>query len=213
MRGQSSSMGVVKSFKFKADELGVFKDVGASVAQVEKGRRIVGLTDGSYSLIDLIHGVLKKTGAAHLITCTWSAGIKDIAQIKWMLDSQLIQSIRVITDAGYKNRQITYAMSLEDWIGEENVRVSIIHAKFVLVHNQDWKIVINTSMNLNANRKIESFEITENAEYLGFYMKYVEHTFGEMPGGVFTDYRTTAKVVDHFFTENQKQDERNWWEL
>ena len=76
------------NFRFKKAELGVFESSNANLAlkDFDKNCRIMGLTRGKFSLIDLIHAVLKKTGAANVICVTWSAGIKDVHNVKWMLE-------------------------------------------------------------------------------------------------------------------------------
>lgn len=87
-------------FRFKKADLGKFntKNADAAIRTLQKSTRIIGLTRGDFSLIDLIHSILKKTGPAHVIVATWSAGIKDIHQVKWMIDSNLVRTFRLVTD-------------------------------------------------------------------------------------------------------------------
>lgn len=99
------------NFRFKKAEIGVFKHKNSDLA-VDKfcvGCRILGFTMGRFSLIDLIYSLLKKTGKANVIVGTWSAGIKDVNQVKWMIDSDLISSFKLLTDHSYKTRQHKYA--------------------------------------------------------------------------------------------------------
>ena len=35
------------------------------------------------------------------------------------------------------------------------------HSKFILIKNDNWNIVIRTSMNLNENKRMENFEISD----------------------------------------------------
>lgn len=194
------------SFRFKKADLGVFStsEVRPVLRTFAPGCRILGLTRGEFSLIDLIHGVLKKTGPAHVICTTWSAGIKDVHNVKWMMETDFILSFRLITDHSYKTRQKKYALSIEDLFGIENIRTSEIHAKFTLIHNDDYNVCIRTSMNLNANRTCESFEIDEDQEVFDFYMNFIEHTFGDMPKGFTRPSKIVNKSLDKFFRENSK---------
>lgn len=197
----------VKSFRFKKSELGIFNSLNSDMAvqTLKKDSRIMGLTRGCFSLIDLIHSVLKKTGPAHVICTTWSAGIKDVHQIEWMKDTELLKSFMLITDHSYVTRQQGYAASIEDIFGKENIRTSEVHAKFTLIYNEDWSIVIRTSMNLNANKTCENFEIDADQEIFDFYMNFISHTFGDMKPGFEKSSYKVNKSLDKFFSTNSKK--------
>lgn len=198
-------------YRFKKADLGVFNTKNAE--KVLKGFspncRILGLTRGEFSMIDLIKAVLEKVGSSHVICTTWSAGIKDANQVKWMMDTNLIKSFKLITDHSYSSRQKKYALSLTELFGKENIRTSEIHAKFTLIHNENYKVTIRTSMNLNANITCENFEIDEDEEIFSFYMDFIEHTFGEMPKGFTSESGIVNKKLDLFF--NKKQEVKKWW--
>lgn len=197
---------VSKNFRFKKSELGVFNSANSDsvVYDLKKGSRIMGLSRGCFSLIDLIHSILKKTGSAHVVCTTWSAGIKDVHQVEWMRESKLMKSFQLITDHSYVTRQNKYAVTIEELFGKENIRTSEVHAKFVLIYNEDWKVVIRTSMNLNANKTCESFEIDADDEVFDFYMSFCEHTFGDMKPGFEESSFVVNKSLDRFFARNQK---------
>jgi hypothetical protein len=203
-----------KNFRFKKSELGVFNSVNSDmpVARLAKGSRILGLTRGCFSLIDLIHSILKKTGPAHVICTTWSAGIKDVHQVEWMRDSELMKSFKLITDHSYVTRQNKYAVTIEELFGKENIRTSEVHAKFCLISNEDWKVTIRTSMNLNANKTCESFEIDEDQEIYDFYMNFIAHTFSDMGQGFEKSSFKVNKSLDTFFARNAEKIQ-GWSEL
>jgi len=168
----------------------------------------MGLTAGQFSLIDLVYSILQNIGSSNVICATWSAGIKDGRTIKWMLETKLINSFMLITDHSYVTRQKKYAVELEELFGKKNIRTSELHAKFCLISNKDWNIVIRTSMNLNANRTCESFEIDESKEIFDFYNGFVTQTFGEMPEGWVPDSYTVNRAIDRVFGNLKNQ--FNW---
>ena len=193
----------ITSYRFKKAEIGVFNTTNSdkAVLNLKEGCRIMGLTRGEFSLIDLIHSVLKKTGPANVICVTWSAGIKDIHQVEWMLKSELIRDFKICTDHSYVTRQAKYAASIQDIFGVENIRTSEIHAKFTLIHNEDWNICIRTSMNLNANKTCENFELDDDKEIFDFYMNFVEHAFGDMPKGNNKSSKIVNDSLDRYFVK------------
>jgi hypothetical protein len=194
-----------KGFRFKESELGVFSgNSDIAIRNLKKNKRIIGLSRGDFSLIDLIHSTLKKIGKAKVICCTWSAGIKDANQVQWMLNSGLIDSFTLVTDHSYVTRQRKYALAIEDLFGLENIRTSEIHAKFVLIQNDNWNISIRTSMNLNANKTCETFEIDDDIDIFNFYRNFVDETFKNTPTGFEQKSWVVNKALDKFFGENKE---------
>jgi len=204
------------NFRFKKADIGVFNDKNSDSAlnNFKHQCRIIGLTNGNFSLIDLIYSVLKKTGKARVVIGTWSAGIKDTHQIKWMMDSDLITDIKILTDHSFKTRQKKYAASIEDLFTIENIRTGEMHAKFVLIENNDYKVAIRSSMNLNANKTCELFEIDEGCDIYDFLMRFVLHTFENMEAGFIESSSKVNECVKSFFYKNDiNETKKNWWEL
>lgn len=173
--------------------------------KIKKGVSIIGLTRGQFSLIDLIYAILKTIGASDVICTTWSAGIKDANTVKWMCESDLIKSFLLITDHSYVTRQSKYALEITQLFGEQNIRTSEIHAKFCLISNDDFKITIRTSMNLNANRTCENFEIDDSEEVYEFYKNFVVQIFGEMPKGFIPNSNVVNRALDVVFNNLKNQ--------
>jgi len=202
----NSSSSSSKSFRFKKAKLGIFESANANLvlADFKKGCRIMGLTRGNFSLIDLIHAILKKTGRAEVVCVTWSAGIKDVHNAKWLVDSSLIKTFTLITDHSYKTRQAKYAASIEEIFGVENIRTSEIHAKFALIKNNDFSVCIRTSMNLNSNKTCESFEIDEDSDIYNFYHDFVDFVNNNQKEGFVSSSATVNKTLDLFFKSKTK---------
>jgi hypothetical protein len=130
-----------------------------------------------------------------------------------MLDSRLIKKFTLITDHSYKTRQQKYASSIEEIFGTENIRTSEIHAKFVLIHNEDFKVCIRTSMNLNANRTCESFELDESEEIFDFYQSFVSFVNENQKEGFISSSETVNKTLDLFFNSKQEKNISGWSDL
>jgi len=182
-------------------------DPDAVVEQLHPGGQVIGLTMGQWSLIDLLHSILKKTGPADVVIATWSAGIKDAHQVAWMRDTGLIQSIQLLTDYSYQLRQPRYAVGVEELFGRENIRCSNLHAKFLTVSNESWKISVMTSMNLNANKKAELFQIVDDRELFDFLSDFANHHVQNMPPGWIRSGRTASVSVGLFFGVDLEKEE------
>jgi hypothetical protein len=202
--GSAMEPRIVGRFQFKPAEIGVFNGDAAdsALAGFEQGCHLLGMTMGQFSLIDMIHSLLKKTGPADVYIATWSAGIKDAHQVRWLMDTQLIRGIRLLTDHSYVNRQKRYAASIEELFGRENIRTSEMHAKFVLIGNEDYQVALVSSMNLNANRTCETFMVYESAEIFQFYRGFIEHHFDGMADGWESSSRRVSECVSRWFAKH-----------
>jgi hypothetical protein len=197
-----------KSFRYKEADLGKFNSNAKNVADmIVTNCRILGLTNGQFSLIDLVKHILDVVGKSDVICVTWSAGIKDANQVAWMQNSNMINSFTLITDHSYVNRQKSYSVALDNLFGKQNIRTSEIHAKFTLIKNENWNIVIRTSMNLNANKTCESFEIDDDKDIFEFYNSFVEHIYKNQPEGMVANTNIAQTNMNSFFDSTAKKTE------
>lgn len=194
------------NFRYKKTDLGKFSVFAKNVSdKITPKCRILGLTNGTFSLIDLIYEILNKIGKSDVIITTWSAGIKDAMNVRWLIENDLIDKFSLITDHSYATRQKKYALTLDYVFGKENIRTSEIHAKFTLIKNENYNIVIRTSMNLNANKTCENFEIDDDIEIYNFYYNFIKHTFDKSPEGFEPKSFIANKTLKEFFNSDKKE--------
>lgn len=201
-------------YHFKQKDIGVFNigNIDAITGLLYPKCQVYGFTDGKFSLIDVIYAVLKKIGKADIVICTWSAGIKDSHNIKWMLETNMINTIKIITDMSFPSRKKNYSVAIDELFGTENIRMARVHAKFVLLKNESWNIVINTSMNLNANKTVENFQIIDDVVLYDFMDQYCNvHFENQLPGFVvpFAQIQKSYKTFVNSTMENEKE----WWKF
>lgn len=153
-----------------------------TIAGFGHGMDVAGLTFGQFSLLDLIDATLAITGPADVTICTWSAGFYDVDAAVRFRDSGRLRSVRFIMDSSAKRGQATVG-DVADLFGAENVRATRTHAKFALVTNEAWDVVITTSMNLNLNPRCEQFEMTDDPGRAGMFREFADEVFAELPGG------------------------------
>ena len=157
-------------------DLGARK-VDAALGPIEPGYEIFGLTMGHFSLVDILEHVLKSTGPADVTISTWTAANADIGFANALLSNGSIKSLRFVVDSTFPTRQPAYCAALREAFGNDAIRTTKNHAKFVLVTNREWNIVIRTSMNLNENRRMETFEISDCPAMATFLHSVVDDLF------------------------------------
>ena len=154
---------------------------GEQVGPIEKGMATVGLTKGQWSLSDLVLHVLEATGPADLTVSTWTAAGADLDHTFRLLESDEVRSARWLVDGSFKTRQPGYCAKLVELFGVEAVRVIENHAKFVMIRNEAWDVVVMTSMNLNKNSRLEFFSVHEDQELADWLQSVIDEAFAEAP--------------------------------
>lgn len=170
-----------RSPEFRVDAL---RSARQCLGNIERGSRVIGLTKGQFSLLDLIRAVLETTGPAHLIVSTWSTGIRDAENAAWLLESGQLLSVRMITDRSFPTRQPKYAARLVRLFGPDAIHCTRVHAKIALIRNEQWNVAIRSSMNLNRNPRFEQFDLDESAEICDFFEAWVRELEELHPPGV-----------------------------
>jgi hypothetical protein len=149
------------------------ESAGEALGLLVPGVRMLGFTKGQISMLDLIRAVLAQTGPAHMVLSTWTAGIRDIENARWLADNGDLLSLRFLTDRSFKTRQPDYCRRLVALFGTECIRVSNTHAKFATLRNERWNICIRGSMNLNRNERWENFDLDDDPAVCDFVERIV----------------------------------------
>jgi hypothetical protein len=157
----------------------------AMIGQLQKGCRVVGITKGQFSLLDLIRACIVSTGPVNMVLSTWTAGIRDAENAGWMLEKGDLLSVELLVDRSFKNNRPKYCRRIQQIFGQDSILVSRTHAKFALLYNDDWSLVIRSSMNLNRNPRFEQFDIDDSPEMLAYFQDFVGEIRRVCPTGIF----------------------------
>lgn len=173
------------------------KTVADAVGEITPGCEIFGLSKGQFSLVDIITHCLATTGPADVVISTWTAANADLGFANELLTAGAIRTLRFIVDFSFPTRQPEYCAALRERFGDGALRVTKTHAKFVVIRNENWNIVIRSSMNLNENKRLESFEVSDHAGMAEFCLDLCDHIFEWQEAGAgFT--QTPYKNVQDF---------------
>lgn len=145
-----------------------------AIGSIKPGCEIFGFTKGQFSCIDVIWHCLRYTGPADVFIATWSAAAGDIKAAHKFLGDGRIRSIRFLVDYSFQSRKPDFCQELTATFGHECIRVTVTHAKYIMIRNDDWNLVIRTSMNLNYNPRYENFEISDSFEFAEFQQRIID---------------------------------------
>ena len=145
----------MKTFKKTNKNKGIYvskKDSAEeAIGKIEKNTDKFILTYGQFSLIDALAAILKQTGKSDVIISTWTAAHSHLDRTAELIESLSLKSFRMIVDRSFKTRQQKYYDHMVDLFGIESIREITTHAKFMVISNDLFNVVVRTSMNLNEN--------------------------------------------------------------
>lgn len=147
--------------------------------------RMIGLTKGQFSLIDLIRAVLVSTGPAHLVISTWTTGIRDTENVEFLMQKGDLKSLVLLTDRSFVGRKPEYVQAIRRVFGDESIRITRTHAKFALIENDQWHVAIRSSMNLNRNPRFEQFDLDDSEDICKFFRDHITELMESSQAGLF----------------------------
>lgn len=148
-----------------------------ALGPIEHGMELYALCKGDYSLIDIVEHCLSATGPADVTISTWTAAGADLDFAMGFVHDGRVRSARWVVDFSFPQRQPAYFALLVDRFGADAVRATANHAKFVLIRNAEWDLVLRTSMNLNENKRLENVEISEDGGMASYLSDVVDELF------------------------------------
>lgn len=161
-----------------------FANASAALGKLTPGCRVVGLTKGQFSLLDLIQAALAQTGPAEVLVSTWTQGKVEMQGIEKLLNSGRVTSFRLLVDRSFIARHPDHVRRIQKALGADVIRQTNTHAKFVLIAGGGYAITIRTSMNLNHNPRLEQFDLDDNPEIYAFFKSAVEELYRRVPAGL-----------------------------
>ena len=157
---------------------------GESAAQAlsdwSPGMDCFGFTKGQFSLLELIATIIDKIGPAHMVLATWTAAHADLDHVHAFLQNPSILSARFLLDFTFQRRQPEIAQKLRNTFGPRNIRVTRNHAKFCMLWNDNHRLSLKTSMNLNTNPRFEDFDICHDPDLFDFLKTICQELFENM---------------------------------
>lgn len=166
-----------KEKKIRACKRGI---ASQAIGIIEKDTDTFVLTFGQFSKIDALMAILDQTGPAHVVISTWTAAHAHLDIAADLIASSDILSFRMIVDRSFRKRKPAFYMQMLQLFGNDSIREINAHSKFMIIKNDQWNIVVRTSMNLTGNRRLENIEISESKQFTDFMVKIVDDIFKEV---------------------------------
>ncbi|MCK4518064.1 hypothetical protein KAT92_04765 [Candidatus Babeliales bacterium] len=202
----------IKTNKKKVMVSGSTVSVDKIVGNIEHGMSRFGFTAGQFSLSTLIEYILDQIGPSELYLSTWAASKDGLKKSFEFLRHNKITGIKFMIDTGAKQYRDESFGALLDKFGD-CIRTTRIHAKFCVIKNENFNIVIRTSANLNRNTRLECFEIDENKDFADYFVAFFDEAFDQINVGDNHTLKSSSKlklVIDALPKTEETKKENNF---
>jgi hypothetical protein len=116
----------------------------------------------------------------------------------WLVSNDSgIRSFTFLVDASFPTNERLYAERLVALFGQSCMVLSKVHMKVAMVRNENWDILINSSMNLNRNPRWEAFTLHHSPDFCAAYQAIVEELRARTGSG----FEVDSRKVDAVFRE------------
>ena len=156
-----------------------------AIGPVSCGMDVFVFTHGQFSLIDSLVYLSGQIGPCDMSISTWTAGNEDLGHMAELLAAGSFRSVRWLVDRSFVTRQPAYCSRLRELFGDDSIRTTRTHSKFVVMRNDDYDLAIRTSMNLNHNPRAENIEISDDPALCDFMAQEVDTYFRAQQVGLF----------------------------
>lgn len=161
-----------------------FANARDAIGTLAPGCRVVGITKGQFSMLDMLAAVLEQTGPAEVTVSTWTQGKAEMEGVASLLRAHQITRFRLLVDRSFATRHPGYVKRIHAIAGPESVRQTKTHAKFALIAGGEWRITIRTSMNFNHNPRLEQFDLDDDRAIYEFFAGVADEVFAVVPAGL-----------------------------
>lgn len=140
-----------------------------------------GINKGQFAAWEILAAALDLTGPADVVVATWSTNgeaIKDLARLR---SEGRIKNLRLVLDNSLRSREPEYFQILMSALGNDCIRTTRTHAKWCVLTNDRWNIVIRGSMNFGAVPRLEYFEVSDDRKLAEFLNAIADELFLRAP--------------------------------
>ncbi len=159
-----------------------------AIGKLEHGCELFCFTKGQLLLINILACILDQTGPCDLDIITWAIGNETIDKLSALKNAGKIKRLRLIIDYSVYSMHPEYCTKIRQVFGDESIRVTKNHAKVLILRNDEWNLSVRSSMNLNVNRRLEYFEISDDKELANFFQEFFEEWWRTRSTGASWEY-------------------------
>lgn len=147
------------------------RNVRRGIGEIYPQMEVYGIVAGQYHFINILAHILEQIDEpVDIDISSWT--IAKFEAMRLAEYAETARSLRVIVDSSMVNLVPDSFGFLRELLKSDSIRLLRNHSKFAVITSETWNIAIRTSMNLNQNKRLENFEISD-CEVLATYMRSI----------------------------------------
>lgn len=167
-------------------------NVRQAIGSIYPNMEIYGILSGQFHFINIIEHIIGQIKEPmSLDISSWTIAKFEATRLAAINGAANVERLRVIVDSSMLNLVPDSFTFLRAMIEDDSIRLLRNHSKFAVVLSDTWNIAIRTSMNLNQNKRLENFEISDCA-ILADYMNGIVNDIFSTP----FDLKSKVRIDD-----------------
>jgi hypothetical protein len=170
---KTESLEAYGSLKSRGKSKGFEIDLSKELPVIEMGSVIEFVSDGRWSIHQIVKHLITITGAVNVHLATWTITEEPLRMLFKLKNEGKIKELNCLFDHRIKERtpkSFQFASQFVDRIG-----LAKSHAKVTVLENEDWAISINSSMNWSKNPRTESGVIICTKQSADFHKNWINN--------------------------------------
>lgn len=165
-----------------------FQEAKQAIGIIYSGMELYGISAGQFHFINIIEYLVEQVQEPmSLIVTSWTIAKFEASRLAIIKGGGNVKRLRIVVDSSMLNLVPKSFNFLEDLIGDDSIRFLRCHCKFAVITSCNWNIAVRTSMNLNQNKRLENFEISDCKVLAEYMTSIVDSIFA-------TPYDSETKV-------------------
>lgn len=158
------------------------RNVQMAIGPIHKEMEIYGILAGQFHFINIIEYLVGQIEEVYkepmtLDISSWTIAKFEASRLAAISQSGYVNRLRIIVDSSMLNLVPNSFDFLRSLVEDDSIRLLRCHCKFALISSKTWNIAIRTSMNLNQNRRLENFEISDCADLVSYMRDVFDDIF------------------------------------
>lgn len=114
-------------------------------------------TAGTWSSYQFLDWIVRKIGPCEMFLTSWTISEKAVKTILKLSGEGFCQSIKILLDGRVRTMcPQAYQMAKANF---PEIKLMKIHAKLIVLRNEDWHVSVSSSANLGRNPSVEKYVI------------------------------------------------------
>lgn len=148
------------------------KELETAIGTVKMGQQICYITDGAWSMHELLAYLLKQTGRAKVYIVTWTITEVPARSLLMLKKDNLISELHCVIDDRVRSRTPKSFQLLEQTC--DRLLEKKCHSKNIIIENEEWQIGVISTANFSKNPRIESGVIDCNRQTAEFFRQFID---------------------------------------